>query len=86
MTGICAGKFHTAAWNPQTLWVWGLNVGQLGVGSQRDHVEVPRPIVNYDEEEFIRCVASSNAAIVVTTSDGYLTVFHQYQVRKIALK
>lgn len=74
------------AWNPQTLWVWGLNVGQLGAVSRRDHIELPRPIASHEKEEFISGVASSDAATVVAVSAGYLTVFHQYQVQKVALK
>lgn len=88
--GIGAGKFHTVAWSPQAVCVWGLNAGQMGLKeSPNKYVESPKLAIEYEigeEEPEICCLVSSNAAIAYSTTTGVIVVFHQYQQRKIASK
>lgn len=89
ISGISAGRHHSAAWSnstsPPALLVWGINGGQLGLDeSIGEKVLTPKEIVKLNLKGLqIMDVKVTEGATVVLLKGGHIYAFQDYQVRRI---
>lgn len=90
ISGIGAGRYHSAMWNSTSLYTFGLNAGQMGHHKNANERTIvnPRLVTSLVLKEGveINSVGVSDGAVVVNYTDGDIYVMHQYQTRQVASK
>lgn len=88
ITGICARRYHSLAWNSTAVYAWGLNAGQFGQKSGENNNQLvlsPKSMTLRNDID-ISTVGASDGATVIVTQKGTVYVFYEYQCKKIVSK
>lgn len=84
--GVIACQYHSLAWGLDAMYVWGLNVGQLGkkafIGNE-DFIVVPK-VLNILPQMSLKLVAASNGATAFYTVKGDIYLLYDFTCKKIA--
>ncbi|XP_030748159.1 inhibitor of Bruton tyrosine kinase isoform X2 [Sitophilus oryzae] len=87
---VLASEYHSVAWNSHAMFTWGLNAGQLGLGTTLHYlVYAPKKVTILDFRESsdrINLVCTSTGAIVISTMRGFVYTLHDHECRPIAWK
>lgn len=90
LEGICAGKYHSVFYTKTSIYVCGLNGGQLGLSADPIYlpfVKVPTQVpINLKSYSTITSVSSSSTCVAFSVSSGSVYILYQFMFKKIASK
>ncbi|CAH1408250.1 unnamed protein product [Nezara viridula] len=90
LEGICAGKYHSVFYTKTSIYVCGLNGGQLGLSADRNNVpfvKFPTQVpINLKSQSTITSVSSSSTCVAFSVSSGSVYILYQFMFKKIASK
>ncbi|XP_014289777.1 inhibitor of Bruton tyrosine kinase, partial [Halyomorpha halys] len=90
LEGICAGKYHSVFYTKMSIYVCGLNGGQLGLSANQNNVpfvKVPTQVpINLKSNSTITSVSSSSTCVAFSVSSGSIYILYQFMFKKIASK
>ncbi|XP_065367472.1 inhibitor of Bruton tyrosine kinase [Calliphora vicina] len=79
---VIARDYHSLAYSEKCLYVWGTNLGQMGIDANTKTVQIPK-LMKLPPKTSIQFVEANNTSTVVITKDNTILLYHNYKMKSI---
>ncbi|XP_023296811.2 inhibitor of Bruton tyrosine kinase [Lucilia cuprina] len=79
---VIARDYHSLAYSEKCLYVWGTNLGQMGLDANTKTIQLPK-MMKLPPKTSIQFVEANNTATVVVTKDNTILLYHNYKMKSL---